>query len=311
MVSVSSSNDDGGSNEGSITDVQTTLSDTDGDGLDDSITVDVSVEEDGGATAIQFDGPFSVDLSQTDTTQAAIVQINDEQKKENVTFGSTGYTGTYTVEGTLSGQSDGDTGKVTAWIGDVSQGSAGEVAETQFTVESDTSSSDGVSIDAPEKVSPESTFEVKTSVEEDGGATVVQFDAPFSLDLSETDDGQASVVSINDDQPNEKVVFGSTGYTGTYTVDVKLEGGTDGGSIDIASWIGDLDRTKADAETTESVGVSVGTPNPFLDSNGQALGELKIVQMLVSWNEDRQIDGESYGEIELVQYLVEWNEAST
>jgi hypothetical protein len=60
-----------------------------------------------------------------------------------------------------------------------------------------------------------------------------------------------------------------------------------------------------------NVTVGSGSPpdNPFLDSNGQPLGEIQVVQSLVSWNEDGQIDGESYGEIELVQYLVEWNEA--
>lgn len=302
-----SGTDDGGS----ITDIQATLSDTDGDGLDDSITVDVSVEKDGGATAVQFDAPFSLDLSETDESQAAIVQINDEQQRENVTFGSTGYTGTYTVKGSLTGQSDGDVGNVTAWIGDVSQGSASETNETKFTVESDTSPpSSGVSIGAPATVSPDSTFEVDTSVESDGGATVVQFDAPFSLNLSGTDTSQASVVSINDDQPNETVAFGGTGYTGIYTVDVKLQGGSDGDSIDIASWIGSLDRKGADAEATDSVDVSTGgTSNPFLDSNGQPLGEIQVVKILVSWNKDGRIDGKSYGEIELVKHLVAWNNA--
>ena len=294
---------------GSINDVQVTLSDEDGDGLDDSITVDVSVDGDEGVTVVEFDAPFSLDLSETETNQGSLVSINDGQQKENVTFGSTGFTGTYTVKGDLSGQSVGETGNVTAWIGDVSEGSASDTDETDFTVKDGISPPSSVDIQAPSGVPPGSTFDVDVPVVSDGGVTVVEFDAPFSLDLSGTDENQADIVSINDGQQKENVTFGSTGFTGTYTVTVGIGGGTDGDTVGISSWVGDLDRSNADAEATDSVAVSAGTPNPFLEQDGDPLGEIAVVQRLTDWADNKRINGQSYGEIELIGFLTEWNDA--
>jgi hypothetical protein len=58
-------------------------------------------------------------------------------------------------------------------------------------------------------------------------------------------------------------------------------------------------------------GSSLSSDNPFGDANNEPLGEIQVIQKLVSWSENGQIDGESYGEIQLIQYLVGWNEAGT
>jgi chitodextrinase len=85
--------------------------------------------------------------------------------------------------------------------------------------------------------------------------------------------------------------------TGDYTVELTVTG--DDGTTD----------TTIQTISVGSTG-SLSPDNPFGNDNNEPLGELKVVQRLVSWNEDGQIDGQGYGELELIQYLVEWNEAS-
>ena len=125
---------DDGTSGGAVEDIRATLSDTDGDGVDDRIELNVDVSNDGGATVVEFAGPASLDLSSTDQQQAPVVSINDEQPNENVTFGGLGYSGEYTVTGSLSGQSVGDVIDVTAWVGAVSLGEADDTASASYTV---------------------------------------------------------------------------------------------------------------------------------------------------------------------------------
>ena len=129
-----------------VDNVDVTLSDESGDGLDDSITIDVSVTEDNGATAVEFGAPFSLNLSETDQSQAAVVSVNDDQPNENVTFGSLGNSGTYTVIGGLSGQSAGDTGTVNAWVGDRQRSDADDTDEVNFVVDSASTPTGPISI---------------------------------------------------------------------------------------------------------------------------------------------------------------------
>jgi hypothetical protein len=308
---------------GTVNDLSVTLSDTNGDGLDDRVEVNAEVTEDGGTTVVEFDSGTTVDLSATDGGQASVVSINDNQANENVTFGSTGYSGTYTVVGDLSRQSGGDTGTVTAWVGDIDPSAADDTAEADFTVSS-SGSTGPVSISSPSEVEPGGNFQVDVDVDGDGGATVVEFDAPFSVNLSGTDESQASIVSVNDDQPKENVTFGSLGYTGTYTVDVDLEGGSFEDSIGITSWIGSTERSSADAETTRTVdvvnatgvtvewcpdGVSQTVCEEFADENGNPAPELQVVRVLTGWSDTNEISGESVDELQLIRVLTGWSSA--
>ena len=55
-------------------------------------------------------------------------------------------------------------------------------------------------------------------------------------------------------------------------------------------------------------GTGVGTENPFLDSDGNPIDELAVVDKLTSWSEDGELGGVSYTELDVVDFLVEWNE---
>jgi PGF-CTERM protein len=123
-----------------VDNVEVSLSDTDGDGLDDSLSVDVQVTDDGAATAITVDGPIgSLEIpSDDDGSQAPVTNVSGS----TATFGSTGYTGTYTVEGSLSGQTEGDTVAVAAWVGNVQRSDADDIAEVSATVSGTTETTD-------------------------------------------------------------------------------------------------------------------------------------------------------------------------
>jgi hypothetical protein len=105
----------------SVDNVQTTLSDTDGDDLDDQVQVDVTVSNanSGQVTVELGETNFDVDVSPTDTTdgnQAQFVTPQDtdgDGTNEAVEFVSIGTVSTtYTVVADLSGQADGNTGTV-------------------------------------------------------------------------------------------------------------------------------------------------------------------------------------------------------
>ena len=140
----------------SVDDVTVDLSDTDGDGLDDSVEVQADISNGGSynpAAVVEFNGEGDLNLSDTDLTQAdpGVSQINDDQPNENVTFGSTavtgaGINGTYTVLGDLSGQSAGDSIDVAVWTGNPNRADADDemtasatVSQTQQPTQSDLS----------------------------------------------------------------------------------------------------------------------------------------------------------------------------
>jgi hypothetical protein len=119
--------DDGGGGGGaSIDDIQTSLSDTDGDDLPDRVEADVTVSDVGtGQTIVELgESSFDVDVSPTDTqdgNQAQFVTPQDtdgDGTSEAVEFVGLGSVSTtYTVTADLSGQADGDTGTVTVELG--------------------------------------------------------------------------------------------------------------------------------------------------------------------------------------------------
>jgi major cell surface glycoprotein (TIGR04216 family) len=113
--------------------VQTTLSDNNGDGLDDRVQVDVTVSDAARTEIVLDEGNFDVDVSPT-ADQGAIFQEIDtdgDGTPEAVQIDEVGGASTtYTVVADLSGQADGDTG--TADV-DVNQG-ADTLSET-YTVQ--------------------------------------------------------------------------------------------------------------------------------------------------------------------------------
>jgi len=126
----------------SIDDIQTSLSDTDGDDLPDRVQVDVEVSDVGtGQTTVELgETEFDVDVSQTDTGQAQFVTLQDpdgDGTPESVEFVALGTADTtYTVIADLSNQADGETGTVGVELG-------GETTDSAtYTVEESTVSLD-------------------------------------------------------------------------------------------------------------------------------------------------------------------------
>lgn len=131
-------NSDDDSPEGKIDDIQTTLSDTDGDGLSDRVQADVTVSDVGsGQTMVKIgESNFDVDVSPTDVkdgNQAQFVTPQDpdgDGTNESVEFVALGTANaTYTVVADLSNQAGGETGRVEVELG------GGTNASTTFTVE--------------------------------------------------------------------------------------------------------------------------------------------------------------------------------
>jgi len=85
------------------------------------------------------------------------------------------------------------------------------------------------------------------------------------------------------------------GTAGTFDVDVAL-------NPQSANEVSTANLTIEEATTQD---------NPFFDENGNPLGELDVVDLLVEWNDTGEIDGVEYGELELVDLLVEWNDAQS
>ncbi|XGI82706.1 S8 family serine peptidase [Halorutilales archaeon Cl-col2-1] len=112
-----------------IDEIQTSLSDTDSDGLSDQIYVNVSVSNvSTGQTTVTFgESNFDIDISPTDTTQAQFVTLNDTDGdgiNESVEFvellGTDGDTlnSSYSITANISNQSIGETGTVNAELSD-------------------------------------------------------------------------------------------------------------------------------------------------------------------------------------------------
>lgn len=133
-----------------VDDIEVILSDSDEDNLEDSFTVNVRVTDDGAVTAVRLNGPVdTVEIPSRDdgSSQAPITNVSDR----TAAFGSTGYTGTYTVEGTLSGQSKGDIFEIMAWVGDIERSQADDVEELTATISGSSETDDDGSSGADEE----------------------------------------------------------------------------------------------------------------------------------------------------------------
>ena len=113
----------GGGDSGTIDEIQTSLSDTDGDDLSDRVQVDVTVSDATAQTTVELDETdFDVDVSPTDTGQATFVVPQDtdgDGTPEAVEFTPLGVVSTtYTVMADLSNQDDGEAGTVNVELGE-------------------------------------------------------------------------------------------------------------------------------------------------------------------------------------------------
>jgi major cell surface glycoprotein (TIGR04216 family) len=126
---------DSGGGGASIDNIQTSLPDTDGDGVPDQVQIDVTVSDvSSGQTTVELgESDFDVDVSPTNTGQEQFVTPQDtdvDGTNEAVEFVGLGSVSTtYTVVADLSGQADGDTGTVTVELG------GGATSSTTYTVE--------------------------------------------------------------------------------------------------------------------------------------------------------------------------------
>jgi hypothetical protein len=97
----------------SVDNVQTTLTDTDGDGTEDTAEVNVTVS-DAARTVVVFDETdFDVEVSPTDDSQEEIVQLDGNRAQFDSIGGAEK---TYTVVADLSNQSAGDKGSVNVTV---------------------------------------------------------------------------------------------------------------------------------------------------------------------------------------------------
>ena len=164
-----------------------------------------------------------------------------------------------------------------------------------------------------------STSADTSKVENDGGVTVFEF-SPNTLGVNlSADSGQAPVVSVNED--GDRITFGSVGYTGTYTAQINV---TDSGGdkLGVTAWIGDTQKPNATDTTNGTVQVTeelviTWCPKESLqtqcralaDSSGDPAGKLKIVDVLVNWNDTGEINGSDTSKLSVVDLLVAWNDA--
>jgi hypothetical protein len=125
--------DDGGSGT-SIDNIQTSLSDTDGDDLPDRVEVGVTVSDAARTEIALGEGNFEVDASPTDDTQGSLFNELDpdgDGTPEGVQIDEIGGASTtYTVVADLSDQSGGDTGTV-----DVTVEQGADTDSATYTVE--------------------------------------------------------------------------------------------------------------------------------------------------------------------------------
>lgn len=191
-----------------VDEIDTVLSDTDGDGVDDHLEVTVEVTEDGGVTGVEVTGPVdSLELPSTTGggSQAPVTNISGG----TVTFGSTGYTGTYSLEGDLSGHFDGTGVDVSAWVGAIERSEANDFQRTSIAVtdganDDNEMSSESISEDKDRARAPEGTDETEDTDNSTGVENVSSADTPSNeLDETNNTSNSESSNSSNSEAPNE------------------------------------------------------------------------------------------------------------
>jgi len=133
----------------SVDDIQTTLTDEDGDGLEDRIEIQMTVSDvETGLTLVELEGNgFDLNVSPTDAEdggQAQFVTLTEEENTvEFVEVGTAD--STYTVVADLSSQSSGDAGSVVVWVGSETRADANDEMSSQFEVGGNDTDQDGES----------------------------------------------------------------------------------------------------------------------------------------------------------------------
>jgi hypothetical protein len=90
----------------------------------------------------------------------------------------------------------------------------------------------------------------------------------------------------------------------TYTVVADLSNQADGETGTVSVELGG----GATASTTYTV--QVGTRNPFFDANDNPVDRSTVINRVVEWNLNGEINGTSYTRQEIIDFVVEWNLAS-
>lgn len=204
----------------SVDDIQTTLTDESGDGLDDRVEIDVTVSNvQSGQTTVELtENNFDVDISPTDTADGNQAQFVDEQDPdgdgtpEAVQFTSVGTVSTtYTIIADLSGQSDGDAGDVDVSLaGGVTDSASYTVGSGGTTPPPGTTGADRVVQAASEGPGANRVFLGEDNIDENAGIFAGRSPGAFQNDgvPLEIDDGvvdpnqDTGTYFLNDDSNN-------------------------------------------------------------------------------------------------------------
>lgn len=296
--------------------VDTNLSDTTGDGVQDSVSAEISVT-DSGVTGVSLhddtsDTGIEIDVSETDEGQAAITDVDNENN--TITFAETMSSDfEYTIVADMTGQEIGDVVLFEVWAGAVDKNDADDLQEYQFTVEGDDKSSvEAVGISLSDSSGDGINDRAMIDVTVDGaGTTGVEILAPFDVNLSDTDEGQAAITDIT----GNVVVFGGlSAFTGNYTVIADMTGHNVGDEVSIDAWVGDAEKEDAADIISESFSVDEATgplssQNPFGGADNEPVSNLQAIQILDDWRNDHEINGAEITPLEMIEYLDEWRDA--
>ena len=226
----------------SVDNIQTSLSDESGDGLDDRVQVDVTVSNvQSGQTTVELgEGSFDVDVSPTDDadgSQAQFVSPQDtdgDGTNEAVEFTDVaqgGVDASYTVVADLSDQSDGDTGNVDVSLAGGTTDSAtytvgGGGAGSEFSV----SNLDPVNADVTEGEVITVSADIENTGDAAGSATV-----ELTLDGSVADSTTTGELAPGETQPvSFSVDTGAVG-TGSFVHGIQTADDSQTGSLTISS----------------------------------------------------------------------------
>jgi PKD repeat protein len=310
---------DDGSTEGSIESIQTSPSDTDGDGLPDQVQVDVTASDvQSGRTTVELgEGDFDVDVSSTGTDQAQFVTTQDpdgDGTPEAIEFTEVGTVSTtYTVVADLSNQAGGDTGTVEVELGGDATSSA------TYTIEDTESGGDGaeniqtsLSDTDGDSLPDQAQVDVVVSDVQSGRTVVELGEGDFDVDASPTGTDQAQFVITQDpdgDGTPEAIEFTELGTVSTtYTVVADLSNQAEGdtGTVEVELGGG---TTYSETYTIEDSTGPLSPNNPFGDASNEPLSTSDAADVLFEWNQNGgTVNGVDISVSEMADHLFEWNQ---
>jgi PKD repeat protein len=146
-----------------------------------------------------------------------------------------------------------------------------------------------------------------------GQTTVELGESDFDVDVSPTNTGQAQFVTPQDtdgDGTNEAVEFVGLGSVSTtYTVVADLSNQADGDTGTVTVELGG-GATSSTTYTVEEATGPLDPNNPFGDSGNNPVDRSTVINRVVEWNLNGEINGTSYTRQEIIDFVVEWNLAS-